>query len=111
MMELDYKLPKDIKTIQEWADYYKLKINKRSNNKITVYEFAYLIGSGQLDYALLSNMDKEYNELSSEQAELNELMLMEIYTAIIQNADEFEKDYLKDHYIETNWVKIKAGRF
>lgn len=111
MVELEYKLPKDTKTINEWADKYLLKINKKDNKKITIYEFAYLIGSGNLDYRCLSFIDPDYKELSAEKAELNELMLLEVYNAIMSNSDEFEKEFLNNKYIETAWVKLQLGRY
>jgi hypothetical protein len=111
MIELDYKLPKDTKYLTEWAEFYKLKVNTKNTKKITVYEFAYLIGSGKVDYICLSFMDPVYKELSAEEAEENELMLMEVYNAIMGNADDFELEYLKDRYIETAWVKLQIGRY
>lgn len=107
----EYKLSKDAKTIQEWSNIYKIKTNDNSKRKISIYEYAYLIGSGNLNYRLLSDVDPEYKELSSEQAELNELMFLDVYNEIMQNADEIELDILKDKYVETDWVKLQLRKF
>lgn len=108
-VKLDYKLPKKLKNPQEWGKDYLLKCKSNNNfmHKMSIYEFAYLVGSGKMNYRLVSITDPEYNELSSEKAELNELMLLEVYNAVMKNADDFEKDFLKNKYMETDWVKAQ----
>lgn len=99
-----YVIDQAKRTPKEWAEIYHIELFDDLNGNLW-NEFEWAYNMINLNYRMLPNKNKMYDEISYEQAECMEMRAMYIKQDIINNADFGEKQILKEKYTETSWIR------